>query len=80
MINLSTLHSAKGREFSVVILFCMDEGRIPRNNASAGEQREARRLLYVGLTRAKKELHIMHSAGRESPFVENVRRRIEEEA
>lgn len=80
MINLSTLHSAKGREFSVVILFCMDAGRIPRNNASAGEQREARRLFYVGFTRAKRELHIMHSAGNESPFVEEVRRRIDEEA
>jgi superfamily I DNA/RNA helicase len=44
---LSTLHSAKGREFRVVILFGMDRGRIPWNNASQGQIREARRLFYV---------------------------------
>jgi superfamily I DNA/RNA helicase len=30
-LNLSTLHSAKGREFRIVILFAIDAGRIPRN-------------------------------------------------
>lgn len=60
--------------------FALDEGRIPRNNTSAGEQREARRLFYVGFTRAKRELHLMHTIGRPSSFVEEVRRRIEEEA
>jgi ATP-dependent DNA helicase UvrD/PcrA len=76
-INLSTLHSAKGREFRVVILFGMDEGRIPRNNASPAEKREARRLFYVGFTRPKDELHILYSATRPSSFVKEVKARIE---
>ena len=76
-INLSTLHSAKGREFALVVLFGMDIGRIPRNDATHREQREARRLFYVGFTRAKSELHIMFTASRPSPFVLEVQRRIE---
>lgn len=79
-INLSTLHSAKGREFRVVVLFGMDDGRLPRNNASEREQREARRLFYVGFTRAKSEVHIMFSANRQSPFVEEVQERIDIQA
>ena len=43
-LNLSSLHSAKGREFAVVVLFGMDQGRLPRHNATAGQRREARRL------------------------------------
>jgi DNA helicase-2/ATP-dependent DNA helicase PcrA len=77
LINLSTLHSAKGREFALVILFGMDNGRIPRNVANQREQREARRLFYVGFTRAETELHIMFTAARPSPFVLEVQRRIE---
>jgi DNA helicase-2/ATP-dependent DNA helicase PcrA len=76
-INLSTLHSAKSREFSVVILFGMDNGRVPRFNPSPGDLREARRLFYVGFTRAKSELHIVYTATRPSPFVEEVRARLE---
>lgn len=76
-INLSTLHSAKGREFDLVILFGMDDGRIPRNGATQRELREARRLFYVGFTRAKSELHIMFTNGRQSPFVEEVQRRLD---
>jgi DNA helicase-2/ATP-dependent DNA helicase PcrA len=76
-INLSTLHSAKGREFRVVVLFGMDEGRIPRNGASDRDRREARRLFYVGFTRPKDELHILYSAVRPSSFVKEVKARIE---
>lgn len=76
-VNLSTLHSAKGREFRLVVLFGMDEGRIPRNNASQPEKREARRLFYVGFTRPKDELHILHTATRPSSFVTEVKARIE---
>jgi hypothetical protein len=77
-IVLSTLHSAKGREFSVVILFGMDSGRIPRNGATQGEAREARRLFYVGVTRAEREVHIVHTAGVPSPFVIEVQERLSE--
>jgi superfamily I DNA/RNA helicase len=78
-INLSTLHSAKGREFQIVVLFGMDDGRVPRNGAGQAERREARRSFYVGFTRAKQELHIMYSQGNPSPFVLEVQERLEQE-
>lgn len=78
-INLSTLHSSKGREFKIVILFAMDDGRIPRQNAGPAEQREARRLFYVGFTRPKEELHIIYTAARPSLFVVEVERRIRDD-
>lgn len=78
-IKLSTLHSAKGREFTLVFLFGMDSGRIPRNGATAREQREARRLFYVGFTRAEKELHIIFTSVRPSPFVLELQQRLESE-
>ena len=77
-INLSTLHSSKGREFSVIILFGMDEGRVPRQNASAADIIEARRLFYVGFTRAKAEVHIVSNAYRPSRFVTEVQERLAE--
>lgn len=78
-INLSTLHSAKGREFDVVILFGAEEGRLPRNNASANDVREARRLFYVGFTRARHEIHLMYGQHSPSRFVTEVRERLAEE-
>jgi DNA helicase-2/ATP-dependent DNA helicase PcrA len=75
-INLSTMHSAKGREFAIVVLFGMDDGRIPRNGATPAEAREQRRLFFVGFTRPESELHIMYSAARPSPFVQEVRDRL----
>lgn len=77
-INLSTLHSSKGREFKAVIMFGMDNGRIPRSQAPRTVL-EARRLFYVGFTRAETELHLIYSAQSPSPFVLEVQRRIEEE-
>ena len=76
-ITLSTLHSAKGREFRVVVLFGMDQGRVPRINARARDKREARRLFYVGFTRAEEELHIIYSAMNPSPFVLEVSARLD---
>jgi DNA helicase-2/ATP-dependent DNA helicase PcrA len=75
-IKLSTLHSSKGREFPVVIMFGMDESRIPRNNPSERDLIESRRLFYVGFTRAKAELHLMYSARNPSRFVAEVERRL----
>jgi hypothetical protein len=77
-INLSTLHSAKGREFEVVFLFGMDEGRIPRKKADAIGIKEARRLFYVGFTRTESELHLIFSANNPSRFVSEVERRLAE--
>lgn len=78
-LHLSTLHSAKGREFSIVIMFGMDQGSIPRNNSTASQKSEARRLFYVGFTRAKSEVHIMHSNLRPSPFVTELQNRLKVE-
>lgn len=76
-IKISTLHSSKGREFSVVIMFGMDDGRIPRGDVGPRGIIEARRLFYVGFTRAKSELHLMYSAYGPSPFVTEVQKRLQ---
>lgn len=76
-INLSTLHSSKGLEFRVVILFGMDGGKIPWNNQSEARNREWRRLFYVGFTRAEEEVHILFSRHNPSPFVTELSARIE---
>lgn len=75
-LNLSTLHSAKGREFDVVILFAMEEGLLPRNYANEASIREARRLFYVGFTRARHEVHIMYGYTNQSRFVTEMKTRL----
>jgi superfamily I DNA/RNA helicase len=77
-VTLSTLHSAKGREFEAVLLLGMNDGRIPRNGAGAAGRREARRSFYVGFTRAKQELHLMYSRGNPSPFVVEVQDQLQD--
>lgn len=76
-MNLSTLHSAKGREWEVVVMFAMDHGVVPWRNVAPRQVLESRRLFYVGFTRAKKELHLMFTAGQTSPFVSEVELRLE---
>ncbi len=57
-IRLVTLHGAKGLEFRVVFLMGASQGNIPHVK---GEVEEERRLMYVGITRAKEQLTITHA-------------------
>ena len=66
-VVLMTIHSAKGLEFPVVILPGMEEGIFPSQQTVEGgpaELEEERRLAYVALTRAKKELFLLHTSMR----------------
>lgn len=69
-LNLITLHSAKGLEFDAVIMMGMDQGKIPSWYAqqSADEKRESRRVFYVGLTRARYEVHMTYSGWNENQY------------
>ena len=60
-VLLGTLHAAKGLEFSLVFLPDVNEGMLPyRRSSLESEIEEERRLLYVGMTRAKDSLHILY--------------------
>ncbi|MDE5932175.1 MAG: ATP-binding domain-containing protein, partial [Lachnospiraceae bacterium] len=75
-IRLMTMHASKGLEFSTVYLPDVNEGKLPsRQSVTAEEIEEERRMFYVAMTRAKKELHILycaHENGKERPsrFIE----------
>lgn len=58
---LSTIHSAKGQEWRRVFLLSVVDGAIPSDlsTGSEAEIEEERRLLYVGMTRARDELHLV---------------------
>ncbi len=61
-LNLMTLHSAKGLEFDVVVIMVLEEGKLPDYRSKIDAKlREERRLFYVGLTRARHEIHLVYS-------------------
>jgi DNA helicase-2/ATP-dependent DNA helicase PcrA len=65
-VTLMTLHAAKGLEFPAVFMTGMEESVFPHSRAlfDATEMEEERRLCYVGMTRAKEELHLTSAATR----------------
>ncbi|MDN7244920.1 ATP-dependent helicase [Planococcus shenhongbingii] len=74
MLTLSTFHSSKGLEFERVYMIDLNEGIIPaeEDTEKPDALEEARRLFYVGMTRAKKHLELI-SYDSESRFVDEVR-------
>jgi DNA helicase-2/ATP-dependent DNA helicase PcrA len=66
-VSIMTLHAAKGLEFPVVFIVAMEQGILPheRSLSRANEVEEERRLAFVGMTRAKQELHISRAHLRE---------------
>jgi len=66
-VTFMTLHAAKGLEFPVVFMVGMEEGIFPHSrvfDAGPSELEEERRLCYVGMTRARQELHMSYAASR----------------
>jgi DNA helicase II / ATP-dependent DNA helicase PcrA len=65
VVTLATLHAAKGLEWERVFLIGASDGQLPVTDASIDEER---RLFYVGITRAKADLHISYRKS-PSPFL-----------
>jgi DNA helicase-2/ATP-dependent DNA helicase PcrA len=65
-VVLMTLHSAKGLEFPVVFITGMEESIFPHSRSlyDASEMEEERRLMYVGMTRAREELYLSYAVER----------------
>lgn len=66
-VTMMTVHAAKGLEFPVVFMVGMEEGIFPHSRvyeAGPGELEEERRLCYVGMTRAREELHVTYASSR----------------
>lgn len=66
-VTLMTLHAAKGLEFPVVFMVGLEEGIFPHSrvyDAGPSELEEERRLCYVGMTRARQELHLTYARSR----------------
>lgn len=79
-INIMTIHASKGKEYKVVIMVGMDDGNLPWWKQ---DFEEAKRLFYVGFTRAEEKIYILYSGfttnkyGRKfydgpSPFINDI--------
>ncbi len=65
-LQLMTVHSAKGLEFSAVFISGLEEGLFPHENSMLedGGIEEERRLMYVAITRARKRLYVSYAGSR----------------
>ena len=65
-IQLMTVHSAKGLEFTAVFITGLEEGLFPHENSvnESNGLEEERRLMYVAITRAKERLYLSHTQSR----------------
>lgn len=65
-VHLMTLHSAKGLEFKVVFIVGLEEGIMPhsRSMLDPSQMEEERRLMYVGITRAKEKVYLIFTVER----------------
>lgn len=79
-VSLMTMHAAKGLEFPVVFIIGLEQGLIPheraRRDETGRELEEERRLLFVGMTRAERQLFLTRSQvrsmhGQASPTIES---------
>jgi len=66
-VTLMTMHAAKGLEFPVVFIIAIEDGLLPheRSRDNVDELEEERRLFFVGITRAREELHLSLATKRE---------------
>lgn len=74
-LNLMTLHSSKGLEFQTVIMIGLEKGDFPHHRAVEKQEtlNESKRLFYVGVTRAKNQIHLLYNRY-ESMFISEVMR------
>ena len=65
-LSLMTLHTAKGLEYQVIFLIGLEQGTLPHIRAfdEPGGLQEERRLMYVGMTRAREQLFLSHALQR----------------
>ena len=63
-VIIATVHAAKGLEFDTVFISGLEEKIFPVSRADIDEQEEERRLMYVAITRARKDLYLTSSSSR----------------
>jgi DNA helicase-2/ATP-dependent DNA helicase PcrA len=65
LVTLMTLHNAKGLEYPIVFMIGCEEGIFPHSRSlDEGTLEEERRLCYVGITRAERDLYLTHARRR----------------